>query len=88
MATIKLKNGSGAPTTGDLVDKEVAIDLTNKRLYVRSSSSILEVGATPTSVTTGDVTATGTINFANLPTSSSGLNAGDLWNDGGTVKVV
>jgi hypothetical protein len=30
----------------------------------------------------------GRINMANLPTSSSGLSAGDLWNDGGIVKIV
>lgn len=29
-----------------------------------------------------------TINFSSLPTSSSGLSAGDLWNDGGTIKIV
>jgi hypothetical protein len=28
-----------------------------------------------------------TINFANLPTSSAGLAAGDLWNDSGTLKI-
>jgi hypothetical protein len=27
------------------------------------------------------------INFANLPTSSAGLAAGDLWNDSGTLKI-
>jgi hypothetical protein len=29
-----------------------------------------------------------TLNIVGLPTSASGLVAGDLWNDGGTVKVV
>ena len=29
-----------------------------------------------------------TINFPNLPTSSSGLSAGDIWNDSGTLKIV
>lgn len=28
------------------------------------------------------------INVSSLPTSSVGLNTGDLWNDAGTVKVV
>lgn len=28
------------------------------------------------------------INISDLPTSSSGLRSGDLWNDTGTVKVV
>lgn len=30
----------------------------------------------------------GTINAANLPTSSVGLITGDIWNDGGTLKIV
>ena len=29
-----------------------------------------------------------TANFANLPTSPSGLSSGDLYNDSGTVKIV
>jgi hypothetical protein len=28
------------------------------------------------------------VRMTNLPTSSAGLSAGDLWNDGGTVKIV
>lgn len=28
-----------------------------------------------------------TLNIANLPTSSAGLATGDLWNDGGTLKI-
>lgn len=28
------------------------------------------------------------INFTNLPTSATGLSAGDVWNDGGTLKIV
>jgi hypothetical protein len=30
----------------------------------------------------------GTINAANLPTSATGLVAGDIWNDAGTLKIV
>jgi hypothetical protein len=30
----------------------------------------------------------GTVGMPNLPTSSSGLSSGDLWNDSGTVKIV
>jgi hypothetical protein len=30
----------------------------------------------------------GRINFSSLPTSSTGLSAGDIWNDGGTLKIV
>jgi hypothetical protein len=44
-STIKLKNGSGAPTTGDLVQGEPALDLTNKRLYTENASGVvIEVG--------------------------------------------
>ena len=36
----------------------------------------------------GNLSASGTrINFANLPTSATGLTTGDLWNDGGTLKI-
>ena len=41
MTTIKLKNGSGAPTAGDLVTAEPALDLTNKRLYTEDSAVLL-----------------------------------------------
>ena len=58
MTTIKLKNGSGAPTAGDLVQGEPALDLTNKRLYTEDSGgAVIEVGTNPTSVTTGAITA-------------------------------
>jgi len=29
-----------------------------------------------------------TLNIANIPTSSSGLSSGDIWNDSGTLKIV
>lgn|SRR5210317_1852986 len=29
-----------------------------------------------------------TMNLQNLPTSSSGLSTGDVWNDSGTLKIV
>ena len=58
--TIKLKNGSGAPLAGDLVQGEPALDLTNKRLYTEDSGgTIIEVGTNPTSLTTGTFTSTG-----------------------------
>ena len=48
MTTIKLKNGSGAPTAGDLVQGEPALDLTNKRLYTEDSGgTVIEVGTNP-----------------------------------------
>ena len=60
MTTIKLKNGSGAPLAGDLVQGEPALDLTNKRLYTENSGgTVIEVGTNPTSLTTGSVTSAG-----------------------------
>ena len=71
MTTIKLKNGSGAPTAGDLAQGEPALDLTNKRLYTEDSvGTVIEVGTNPTSITTGDITATGTATFAGLATTA------------------
>ena len=62
MTTIKLKNGSGAPLAGDLVQGEPALDLTNKRLYTEDSGgTVIEVGTNPTSVTTGGLTTTGSV---------------------------
>ena len=53
MATIKLKNGSGAPLASDLVQGEPALDLTNKRLYTEDAGgAIIEVGTNPSSITT------------------------------------
>ena len=69
--TIKLKNGSGAPLAGDLVAGEPALDLTNKRLYTEDSGgTVIEVGTNPTSVTTGNIAATGTATFAGLTTTA------------------
>jgi hypothetical protein len=51
MTTIKLKNGSGAPTAGDLAQGEPALDLTNKRLYTEDSGgTVIEVGTNPSTI--------------------------------------
>jgi hypothetical protein len=91
MTTIKLKNGSGAPTSGDLVQGEPALDLTNKRLYTEDSGgTVIEVGTNPTSVTTGDITATGTATFAGLTTTadvSFGDNDKAIFGAGSDLKL-
>jgi hypothetical protein len=49
--TIVTKNGSGAPTASDLVAGELAVDLTNKRLYTEDSGgTVLELGTNPTTL--------------------------------------
>jgi len=41
---IKLKRGTSTPTTSDIVDGEIAVDTSAKKLYVRDSSTIKEIG--------------------------------------------
>jgi len=60
MATIKLKRGTSAPTTSNIVDGEVAVDKTTQKLYLRDGSTIKEIG---TGIT-GDATFAGTITGA------------------------
>jgi hypothetical protein len=49
--TIKLKNGTGVPLVGDLVQGEPAFDLTNKRLYTENASgAVIEVGTNPSTL--------------------------------------
>lgn len=83
--TIKLKTGSGAPLNTDLVQGEPAIDLTNKRLYTEDGTdTVIEIGTNPTEVTTGDLTATGTVDLSSATVSNGGtVTTVDI--DGGTV---
>jgi len=60
--TIKLKNGSGAPLAGDLVQGEPALDLTNKRLYTEDSGgTVIEVGTNPSTIDINAGTIDGTV---------------------------
>jgi hypothetical protein len=62
MTTIKLKNGSGAPLAGDLVQAEPALDLTNKRLYTEDSGgTVIEVGTNPSTINIDAGTIDGTV---------------------------
>ncbi len=42
---IKPKTGTTTPTTGNLVDKEMAVDLAAQKLYVRDGGTVKEIGA-------------------------------------------
>jgi hypothetical protein len=46
------------------------------------------VGAYAANTTTPAKFTAGTLNLSGLPTSSSGLSSGDVWNDSGTLKIV
>jgi hypothetical protein len=74
--TIKLKNGSGAPLAGDLVQGEPALDLTNKRLYTEDSGgSVIEVGTNPSTLTvTGDLAVDTNTLFVDASTNRVGIN--------------
>ena len=47
-AVIKLKRGTSTPTTSNIVNGEVAIDTSAKKLYVNDSGTIKEIGANST----------------------------------------
>ena len=59
MATvIKLKTGTGAPTTSDITAREVAIDTSAQKFYINDSGTIKEIGgaASGTLTSLSDVT--------------------------------
>ena len=75
--TIKLKNGSGAPLAGDLVQGEPALDLTNKRLYTEDSGgAVIEVGTNPSTLTvdTDVLVVDATNNRVGVGTASPAVN--------------
>ena len=76
MATIKLKNGSGAPLATDLVQGEPALDLTNKRLYTEDTlGAVIEVGVNPTELNvTGNITVGGTVDGRDVATDGTKLD--------------
>lgn len=99
--TIKLKNGSGAPSAASLVQGEPAFDLTNKRLYTEDSGgTVIEIGTNPSTIdinagtidgtiiggssaaagTFTNLTATGTITFANDSISGDDVDGGTISN--------
>jgi hypothetical protein len=48
----------------------------------------IKFGAGGSSTAQMTIKSNGRINMSSLPTSATGLSAGDLWNDGGTLKIV
>jgi hypothetical protein len=78
MATIITKfssTSSAVPTASDLVQGELAVNTADKRLFTEDSgATIIEIGTNPSSITTGAITASGTV------TSSSGFS-GNLTGD-------
>jgi hypothetical protein len=52
------------------------------------ASGSLKMGAGGSSTAHFTIKSNGRINMSSLPTSATGLSAGDIWNDGGTLKIV
>jgi hypothetical protein len=94
--TIVTKNGSGAPTASDLVAGELAVDLTNGRLYTEDSGgSVIEIGLNPSGNVdvTGSVTADGltvqtTDGFSSLFESSISYQYLQFKNSGETNNYI
>lgn len=80
-------DGSFLHLTGGSADIRLGNILTPP--FVLNASSITRTGDFTISATTDiNLSAGGNINLGSLPTSSTGLSSGDLWNDAGTVKIV
>ena len=85
-AKIKLKRETGGagdtPTTSDIEAYEIAQNVTDKRLFGRDgSNNIFEFGINPTSISTGAITATGTVTAnSQLASSNAVLTGGSVNN--------
>ena len=86
MPTIIIKNSSTAadvPTTSDLVQGELAVNVADKRIFTENSSTqIIELGTNPSSLTTPTVTVTGTL------TANGTFNSSNAVVTGGSVNGV
>jgi len=75
---------------------QVAGSSTTALFYVYQPDNLAVIGTTtnhPFALYTNNtermrIKSDGKINFSSLPTSASGLSSGDIWNDGGTLKIV
>jgi hypothetical protein len=92
MTVIVTKNSSTAsavPTTSDLVQGELAVNVTDKRIFTENASTqIVELGTNPSSITTATATVTGTLTANGTFASSNAVLTGGTVNGiviGGTT---
>jgi hypothetical protein len=82
MATLITKNSSTAssiPTAAQLVQGELAVNVTDKRLFTENSAgAVVELGTNPSSVTTGNAAYTGTLTGG---TGVVNLGSGQVYKD-------
>ena len=80
MTVIVTKNSSTAsavPTTSDLVQGELAVNVTDKRLFTENASTqIVELGTNPSTVTTTTATVSGTLTANGTFASSNAVVTG------------
>jgi hypothetical protein len=84
MATIVTKNSSTAsavPTTSDLVQGELAVNLADKRIFTEDhTTTIVELGTNPSTITTATATVTGTLTANGTFASSNAVLTGGTVN--------
>lgn len=86
MSTIKIKRSgtpSQAPNASNLAYGELGLNYADGKLYFKDTNDAIQtIGSN-----VDDLTATGnSVIFSNLPTTDP-ANAGQLYNDGGILKV-
>ena len=80
-----MKNGTPTVISKfDSVDGLTINDVTSTNLF--KAGNVLTVSKTDISLQ-GDTLLSAKVSMPNLPTSATGLATGDLWNDGGTLKI-
>jgi hypothetical protein len=80
--TIKAPNATGTNSTGGSINIEGGTGTSS------GGAVIIRTSATTTPAARMTIKASGVINVSGIPTSSAGLVTGDLWSDGGTIKVI
>ena len=94
MTVIVTKNSSTAsavPLTSDLIQGELAVNVTDKRIFTENASTeIVELGTNPSTVTTATATVTGTLTANGAFASSNAVITGGTINStviGGTTPL-
>ena len=91
MTVIVTKNSSTAssvPTAADLVQGELAVNVADKRLFTEdNAAAIIEIGTNPTSITTGAITASGTVTFSVSVTNIAGKTTSNTFTTGTIMKI-
>ena len=84
MTVIITKNSSTAssvPTTSDLVQGELAVNVTDKRIFTENASTqVVELGTNPSTITTTTATVTGTLTANGTFASSNAVVTGGTIN--------